>query len=296
MKNNRNAKELIWDTIKYLFVIIYLILCIYPFYYVIIYSISDPTLAQKGVYLWPRGFSMDGFIGLWQRGDVIRAFFISGSRMVIGTFLSVFFTSMLGFLVTRKEMFARKFVYRFIVITMYFSAGLMPWYVTMVTYKLNNTFLLYIVPSLIGAYNMVLIKTFIEQLPESLEESAVLEGAGFFTLFFRIVLPLSTPIIATVAVFNAVGQWNSWTDNFFLVHNENLKTLQLVLQNYLTSAESIREAMKNNPAMMDQVAQTITPMTIRMTAIVVTVVPIMLVYPFAQKYFTKGIMVGAIKG
>ncbi len=296
----KDTEEIILDLIRYVCITFFVLICIFPFYYVMIYSVSDPGLASKGVWLLPKGFSLETYRKLLTRNDLGLAFLVSVGRTGIGTGLCVFFTSMFAFLVTRKEMPGRKIIYRYVVITMYIGAGLVPWYLTMKGYGLKDSFLLYVIPGAVNAYYMILIKTFMEQLPESLEESAAIEGAGFFTILFKIILPLSKPIIATVAVYCAVGQWNSWMDNFFLVNNTKLQTVQLILYNYLNSATALAKSMQNGgtaaAAGAMNAANAITPQSVQMTSIVITVIPVMLVYPYAQKYFTKGIMMGAVKG
>jgi len=183
---------------------------------------------------------------------------------------------------------------------MYVSGGMIPWYITMKTYGLFNNFFVYIIPGIISVFNMILVKTFVESLPSSLEESAQLDGAGFFTIFVRIIMPLVKPIIATIAVYTAVGLWNSWVDNYILVNDKKLITLQLILYEYLNKAQDLANQMKNTVNVTGvssaSSAFAVTVDSVRMTMIVITVVPIMLVYPFAQKYFTKGIMLGAVKG
>jgi len=204
-----------------------------------------------------------------------------------------------AFFVTKDELPCRKLIYRLLIITMYFNAGLIPWYITMKMLHLNNSFLLYIIPYAISPFYVVLLKTFIEQLPMSLEESARIDGAGHFTIFIKIICPLSIPIIATIAVFSAVMQWNTWFDNFFLVQNPRLRTLQLVLYNYLNEANNIAMQIKNENALEAGIRTnkiTITPQAIKMTITMVVTLPIIFVYPFMQKYFVKGIMMGAIKG
>lgn len=298
MFKKKCGSDAAFSIVNWIFIICFTLICVYPFYYVIICSISDPAEVAKGVYFWPRGLTFETYKELFSRSDLWRAYFVTAARTVLGTIISVLCTSMLAFLMTRKELIGRKFIYRYIVVTMYFSAGIIPWYLVMKAYHLQNSFLLYIVPSALSAYNMILIKTFMEQLPGELEESALVEGASVWDIFFKIVLPLSKPILATVAVFCAVGQWNSWQDNFFLVTDESLKTLQLILRDYLNEATRIAEAMKMGGANAEiaQAAKTISSESVRMTSIVVTMLPVMLVYPFAQKYFTKGIMMGAVKG
>lgn len=189
----------------------------------------------------------------------------------------------------------RRFIYRFVLVTMYFNAGFIPWYLTMKAYGLQNNFLLYVLPTALSGFNIILIKTFIEQLPPALEESARIDGAGYWTTFTRIIFPLSTPIIATIAVFSAVGQWNTWFDNFFLVENPNLQTLQLVLYNFLNQSNSI-SSMSAAEMTNSAEVRTMTPQSIQMTITMLVTLPIVVVYPMLQRFFVKGIMMGAVKG
>ena len=295
-RGERDLGECIYGAVCRIFIVSFTILCAYPFYYIFIYSISDPGLARTGVWFWPKGFSLETYRQLFENNDIASAFLISVARTTIGTAITIICTAILAFLVTRREMVGRKFVYRYTVITMYISAGMIPWYILMKTYHLDNSFLLYIIPGAIDAYFMILMKTYMEQIPESMEEAAELEGAGFFDILFRIILPLSKPILATCTVYCAVGQWNRWQDNFFLVRDGKLQTIQLILYNFLKSADRIAQSIKNGAAATAGRTSNITSQSVQMVAIMVAAIPIMLVYPFAQKYFTKGIMMGAVKG
>lgn len=274
---------------------LFMLLCIYPFYYVIIYSISDPNQASSGLLFLPKGFSLETFKGIFKLNDIPSAFVISVARSAVGTVLTLIGSSFFAYLVTNQKMFARKFIYRFVILTMYLNAGLIPWYMTMKAYRLQNNFLLYVVPGIVTAYYVILIKTYMEQLPKELEESAQIDGAGIFTVFARIIMPLSKPIIATIAVYAIVGQWNAWTDNYFLVTDNKLQTLQMVLYNYMNQANRFQNM---SSSAMDSTAAVsmITPTSIKMCITVIVVVPIMCVYPFLQRYFVKGIMMGAVKG
>ena len=293
---HRTWDEILLATIKYVVVLTFTFMCAYPFYYVIIYSISDPSLLlTKKPMLYPIGFTLETYKGIFERDDIWKAFGISIARTVSGTFLTTVCSAMLAFMMT-QEMTAKKFVKKFITITMYVGGGLIPNYILLKFLGLHNNFLVYIVPCALSVFQMILIRTFIEQLPQSLLESAELDGAGLFRLFFRIVVPLSKPILATVALNCAVGQWNSWMDNFLYVRDSDLKTLQYILQTYLSQANAIMKAITQGTLMADEVAARITPVTVQMTAVVITTLPIMLVYPFLQKYFAKGVMIGAIKG
>lgn len=267
----------------------------YPFYYIFIYSISDPQQAVKGVFIAPAGFTLLNYATIFKLDHMLNSFVVSVLRTVIGTAVTVLCCSWFAYAVTKNELYFRKLIYRFLVVTMYFNAGLIPWYLTMKALGLKNSFLLYILPGAISAFYVVLLKTFIEQLPKALEESAMIDGAGFLKIFVRIIFPLSMPIVATIAVFSAVGQWNTWMDNYFLVSSDRLQTLQLVLYNYLTQAQQIVNS-SNMQDLNRGLATKVSPESIRITITMVVTIPVMLVYPFLQRYFVKGIMLGAIKG
>ena len=275
--------------------------CLYPFYYVAIYSLSNPKSAIAGVTLLPRDFSLFNYQEVLKLPNIYNAAFISVMRTVIGATLTVACCSLFGFLVTKQKMYFRRFIYRLVIITMYFNSGLVPWFLTMKMFKLSESFLLYIIPSAVSAYYTVLFKTFMEQLPSSLEESARLDGAGIMTAFTRIIFPLSKPIVATIAVFAAVAQWNSWFDNYVLVARSSLKTLQLVLYEALNRASAIaadvrRGGSMSSAALRSAATVEITPQSIRMTITMVVTLPILFIYPLMQRHFIKGIMLGAIKG
>lgn len=290
--------SVLFDVFNYLLMTSFFIITIYPLYYIFIYSISDPVLAQKGVYLYPVGVTLSNYKTIFMLNGIWNAALISVLRTVIGTVITVVCCTFFAYLVTQEDLPCRKFFYRFLVITMYLNSGLIPWFLTMKAYHLDNNFLLYVVPGAVSAYYVILIKTYQEQLPHALMEAAKIDGAGYITIFLKIVLPLSLPIVATIAVFASVGQWNSWQDNFFLVQSDNLETLQLMLYNFLNQANQIaqRSMEDMNRMVANQQAPKITPETVRMTITMVVTLPILFVYPFMQKYFVKGIMIGAIKG
>lgn len=294
-KLHRRQSGWTFDSINYFILTVFLVITIYPFYYVFIYSISGSVLAQGGVTFWPKGFSLESYRRIFQLKGIYNATVVSVSRTVSGTLLTVICSSFFAYVITKKELLFRKFVYRFTIITMYFNAGFIPWYLTMKAYGLNNTFWLYIIPSAVDAYFIILIKTFMEQMGTSLEESAKIDGAGYLKIFISIMLPLCKPIIATISVFAAVSQWNTWTDNYFLVEDFRLKTLQLLLYEYLNQANAIA-TMSSEDLIRSMKTIEITPRSIKMTMTMVVTLPIIFVYPFAQRYFVKGIMLGAIKG
>jgi ABC-type glycerol-3-phosphate transport system permease component len=259
-------------------------------------------LVDLGVVLLPRGLTLFNYHEVFALKGILHSVLVSTARTLIGTLATVFSCSLLGYLFTKREMPARSFLYRTLVITMYVSGGLIPYFLMCRAYGLVNNFLVYILPSMVSAYNVILIKTFIEQLPASIEESAMLDGASTFTLFARIIFPLSMPIVATIAVFSAVGQWNSWFDNYiFNGTNDKLKTLQLLLYNVLSEASRLATMLRDRSSSISGIEElqkqmAITPTGVKMTITMLVTLPILAVYPFMQRFFVKGIMLGAVKG
>lgn len=295
--NNRHQKrstgEVIFDTINLIILLLFTALCFYPIWFFLVNSFSSSGEIAKGVFLLPRGLTTYNYSSLFKEVDnLLPAFKISFLRTVLGTLLTCALSSFTAFIVTQKELPFRSLCYRFVVITMYINAGVIPWFLTMKMYHLSNNFLLYIIPSSITAFFVILLKTYFESVPEELQESAEMDGAGVMTVFVRVILPLSKPVLASVAVFSAVNQWNSWYDNFMLVTKDKLQTVQYLLYLYLTK----NTAVTGNTAVNAMATVKTSPASIRITITMVTMVPIIIVYPLMQKYFVKGIMLGAVKG
>jgi len=286
-KMKKKKANVISQGIIHIVLLVLAIIWIYPLYFVIINSFSAADEVTKGVYFFPQKITLENFSYVFQTPLILTGVWVSVSRTVVGTALNLLFSGFMGYMVTVKELPLRKWIYRMIVATMYFTSGLIPWYILMVRLNLKNNFLLYVLPGAISAFYVVLIKTYVESLPPSLEESAALDGAGTLTVFFKIILPVCKPVLACVAVFGAVWQWNSWSDNMFLVTDANLQTLQYLLYRMMQSS-SMSEAITGKVQ--------IEPMAIRLTMTCVTVLPILFVYPFMQRFFVKGIMLGSVKG
>ena len=279
-----------------LFFTLMVIICFYPMWYVFIQSLSESTMAVKAVIL-PVNFTFNNYVKLMQMPEIFHAFMISVLRTVLGTCGTVLCCMFAGYLFTKEDIPFRKLIYRLLVVTMYVSGGLIPTYLVIKAYGLVNNFFVYIVPSLIGAYNVILIKTFIEQLPKELEESARIDGASTGTVFFKIIVPLSMPIAATIAIYASNSQWNSFIDNqLYTSARSELTTLQLLLYNYLNSAERLIAELEKEGADTSIMDKLLTPRGIKMTVTMISVIPIMCVYPFMQRFLVKGIMIGAVKG
>lgn len=299
MKKKLTAGDIVFNIFNYAFFGIFTLLCFLPFYYLFINTISDNELVTKGMILWyPKGIHFNNYLDVLRLRGLGTALLVSVARTVLGTALTIIGTSFLGYALTKQELWHRKVWYRFVVVTMYFNAGIIPWFINMKNLGLTNNFLAYILPGTISAYSLILFKTYVESIPTSLEESAELDGAGYLVRYAKIVMPLCKPILATLIVFSAVGHWNNFMDTVFLVTDSELYTLQYVLYQYLNEANSLADTLKNMSEMGVQVdaSQLLTPTAVKMTISMVVVIPILCVYPFFQKYFVGGIMIGAVKG
>lgn len=279
---------------------IFAFVCVYPFYYIFINSISANNLSERGkVLFWPLEIHFTNYINVLKIPDLFNALKVSIGRTVVGTALTVLFSAFLGYMFTRDTLWGRKFWYRFVVITMYFNAGIIPWFITMMNLRLTNNFWGYIWPVVVQPFYIVLCKTFVESTPKELQEAAEIDGAGTLIIFFKVMIPVIKPILATIAIFVAVAQWNSFQDTLLLVTDNRLYTLQFVLYQYINQANSLRGLINNASGTVDiaaSLAKAQTATSIRMTVTVLVVTPIILVYPIFQRFFVRGIMIGAVKG
>jgi len=294
------ANDVIFNIFAYLLFGIFVIICIFPFYYIFINSISSPAaVTSKAVTFWPQGFSLETYKAVIEVKDIGQAFLITITRTILATALMVLASGIIGYLVTKQEMWHRKLWYRLLVVTMYFNAGIIPWYLNMAMLGLTNNYMAYIVPAIVAPYNIILVKTYIESIPAEMEESAFIDGAGYAVIFRKIIWPLSKPILATITIFGAVGNWNSFTDSLMLMQSKpQLQTLQHKLYNYLESASDLKAVIDNPDSAiirhaMDNAAFA---SVIKYTVSMISIIPILIVYPFMQRYFEEGIMLGAVKG
>ena len=287
-------KFTLFDAVNYLFMLCVLVLSLYPFMCLLISSFTDPTRVNDYFLIFPTHPTLNAYREIFGNNRIMRPIMISALRALVGTVITLLCCGIFSYLLTQKDMPNRKVIYRMLVITMYLNAGMIPWVITMVRYGLHNNFLVYVVPSALSAYYVILIKTYFESIPQELEESARIDGAGFFTRFFRIILPVSGPIFGAIAMFSAVGQWNSWYDNLMLVQDNNLKTLQLMLYQVIQNMNVVMNDPKT--AATAQTMNRPSIMSVRSAIAMLTIIPILCVYPFLQRYFTQGIMVGAVKG
>ena len=270
-----------------------IVITLYPFLNVLAISFNDAMDTFRGVnFIIPRVFTLANYKYLFEEKNLGMPMIMSVARTVIGAVSGVFSTAMIAYVLSRKDFYFRKLFTVIFVVTMYISGGMVPEYLLISrTLKLTNNFLVYIIPGLIWVYNVILIRSFIEGLPEALQESAKIDGANDFFIWYKIILPLCKPVLATVTLFVAVGQWNSFMDTY--LYARKLETLQFVLYDILNNTE-INQNSIHDTNLIQRAAST-TPQSIRMAITVIATLPIVVIYPFVQKYFVGGMTLGAVK-
>ncbi len=289
IKSSRGEK--VFDYILLVFCLLLIIITVYPFLNVLAISLNDSTDTMRNVnFIIPRKFTWSNYTYIFRENNLGDAFVMSVVRTVAGTGIGVICTAMLAFVLSRKDFYFNKLFTILFIITMYVSGGMLPEYLLLTrTLNLSNNFWVYIIPGLIWVYNVILMRSFIEGLPMALQEAAKLDGANDFTIWLKVILPLCTPVLATVALFLAVGQWNAFMDTY--LYARDLPTLQYVLYEIMEQA-----TIQVDPhATASQVKNTVSPMSVRMAITIVATVPILVVYPFLQKYFVGGMTLGAVK-
>jgi putative aldouronate transport system permease protein len=272
--------------------VIICLLTLYPFVYTISYSFSDGhAVLSNPITLLPVAPTLNNYRAVFQNDDIIQAFAISVFRTVTGLTLTLFVTGMAAYMLAKRNLPGNRFFSYFFVIPMYLNGGMIARFVNIAQLGLMNNVLVYVLPYGFVAYFMLIMRTYYASIPDSLEESAELDGAGDTMIFFRIVVPLSAPIFATIALFAGVFQWNQWYDAMVYVPNPALHPLQLLLQNVLKQASGLA----NIKLLAQAVDIQVTAEAVQMATLIVAVVPILAIYTFVQRYFVKGIMIGAVK-
>lgn len=293
-----SAKDRAFDFFLFLVLTLLALLTLYPFWNVFVLAINDPLdTLRGGVYFWPRAFTLNNLKQILQMSNLLRAFTNSVLRTVIGSVVSVVCITMFAYTLSRRKFVLRGLLQKMVVISMYVSGGLIPYYFVIRWMGLINSFLVYIIPFMLNAFYVLIARTFIDELPDSLIESAQIDGANDFLIYVKIVLPLSLPILATLVLFTAVDQWNSWYDTYIYTSGTDLTTLQYELVKVLSkSTSSISNYRDVQSKLSTGAAITSTPQSIRMAITVITTIPILCVYPFVQRYFIQGMTLGAVKG
>jgi len=304
LKRNKNTirvglGERIFDVVNNLILLIIAISMLYPFVYVLAISLNDPNDSQLGgIWLYPRVLSLESYKIIFSDPSLLQALWISVSRTVLGTVLTVFGCSMFAYVFTRNEFVLYKPLKGFFFFAMFFGGGgLIPTYLLYLNLGLYDNFLVYIIPTIINLWYVTLFRTYFRSIPGELLEAARIDGAGEFAIYWRVLLPVSKPIIATITLFSAVAQWNSYRDTLYYTVDKNLRSLQYIVMEIIKKAEGSQmidraemfEIFHGDASMAD-------PVSLRMAITICTVVPIVMVYPFLQKHFMKGMMIGSMKG
>ena len=294
--------NVIFDVIIYLTLAFVVLITVYPFWNTLALSFNDGLDSLKGgITFFPRKFTIKNYSNLFETDYIFKAGLISVSRTILQTVLNVFCTSMLAYSLSRKEFVLKKSLTAVIVISMYVNAGLIPGYMLTKKLGLLNNYLVYIIPNLIDAFNFILVRTYINGLPDSFVESARIDGANEFKIFLQIIMPLIIPSIAMTCLFVAVNAWNSWFDTYLYTSGKkNLHSLQYVLMSFLQASQQQSNSASNANALAVAAASgasaaQVTPVAIRASITIVATVPILIVYPFVQKYFVTGMTIGGVK-
>ncbi|MBS6195522.1 MAG: carbohydrate ABC transporter permease [Clostridiales bacterium] len=296
-KIKTNKVDAAVQVIIYLLIIALCLVILLPCLNVLVLAFNDgKDAARGGIWFWPREFTLDNFKAVFEDGKIKDAYGITIARTAIGTFLSLMITTFAGYALKEKDLPGRTVITVLITFTMLFGGGMIPTYIQYKNLHLLNSFWVYVVPGLISVTYLLMIRTFFEGIPDSLEESAKLDGCGYFGIYAKIMLPLSKPVIAVVGLYTAVNHWNDWFSGAFYMSDTSKWPVQTVMQNMLTQAMAAQQQVTSVAEALAQNASNTTSDSLKMAAVVVTTVPILCVYPFVQKYFAKGAMIGAVKG
>ena len=290
-----SADKIVFNVIGYFLLTLVSILCILPFYLIIVASLTDEAyIISKGFSLWIPQFSLEGYkISLKDPTSVLTAYINTFIVTVIGTILSLFMATMTGFVLQRKDFPWRNGFSFFFFFTMLFNGGLVPYYIMCIRYLgFKNDMISLVLPMIFPVFNMIIAKSFIRSIPEAITESAKIDGANDFLIYVRLILPLSKPLLATLGLFSALAYWNDWYSAMLFIDDESKFTLQYYLQRLLQSAEALRRIAEKSGMEVPML-----PMeSMKMAMTIITIGPIILLYPFVQRYFVKGLTIGAVKG
>ncbi|MDR1000171.1 MAG: carbohydrate ABC transporter permease [Clostridiales bacterium] len=299
MRIKRSRSDYFIDGLILLVMLMVLVITLYPFLNSLAISLNDSKDSVKGgITIWPRVFTWNNYVLIFNNERIPRAYLISIARTVIGTILGLLFTGSLAFGLAHTNLVGRKIYTIICLIPMYFGGGIIPTFLLIKSMGLLNNFWVYIIPGVVGLWNMILMRTYFQTIPDGLEESAVIDGASYLRIFFQIIIPISAPIIATIALYIGVAQWNSWFDAAMYITKDSLKPMQTILMNVISEARYAEQLAQSGITDVGNMlkGQNTNVRSITMATMVVTVLPILMIYPFLQRYFIKGIMVGSLKG
>ena len=294
----RGIEDYVLDFVVYAIMILVVLATVYPFWYALVISFNDGVDATRGgIYIWPRMFTLENYQAVFSMDQIFTGFVVSIARTIIGTALSLAFTALFAYAISHGDLMFRKTYMMIMIISMYFSGGLIPYFLLLRQLGLMNSFWVYIIPSLLSVWNAIIMVAFFREIPQALKEAAKIDGANDLYIFVKIIVPVSTPVLATMALFIGVFHWNAWFDAAFFVSDRSLRTLQFWLVEIINQAniQAITGGGDDMARELLGAAQGFTAETIRMATMIIVVVPIICIYPFLQRYFVKGIMIGSLK-
>ena len=286
-----------FDWINYAVMVLLAFIMIYPLWYCVAGSLNEGMdYLRGGVFLWPRKWTLANYKAVFLDSAILNAFWVTIWKCLVGTVTSVLCTAMVAYAITRPKLRLKRLYIPFIMLTMLFSGGLIPYFILIVDLGLYDSFWVYVIPTMFSAYNMIIIQSFMRELPSELIESAKLDGASEYRIFFQMILPLSKPVLATIALFTVVTHWNSYFDSMMYTSSQELQTIQLFLKKVITDPSVSRGLGSAATIAIPDQAATLTPQVVKLATMVVTALPVVCIYPFLQRYFVKGVTVGAVKG
>ncbi len=289
----KNPGDKIFDTLNVVFMLAICFITLYPVWFVLVQSLNDGfDAAQGGIYWIPRKFTMANYKEVFRNNDIIKAFVVSVFRTIIATAFHVFFTAMVAYAFLRRELMGRKIYMTMGIITMFFSGGLIPTFIIIKTLGMYDNFLVYIFPAMFSFFDLLIFQAFFRTIPEALEESAKMDGANHFTVFLKVILPVSKAVLATILLFNGVFNWNDYFMGIIYINNSDLHPIQTYLYKMIITSESSKTSLMSGSFSASKFTST----SLQMATMIVTTVPIVCVYPFLQKHFVKGMLLGAVKG
>lgn len=286
--------EALFDLINNIMMLCICFITLYPIWYVLVNAFNNGTDAMRGgIYWWPRVFSLENFEAVFASPGIMQAMWITVAKTLLGTVLHVFFTAMVAYAFSRKNLIGSKIYILMGTVTLFFGGGLIPTFLLIKDLHLLENFLVYIIPVMFSFFDLIIFMTFFREIPEGLEEAARMDGANDWSIFLRIVLPVSMPVIATIALFHGVYQWNDYFTGMIYINNTDLQPIQTYLFRVVAQSSSSQMMVAVQGS---SVTRSVTSQSIKLATMVVTTLPIVFVYPFLQRYFVKGMMIGSIKG
>lgn len=292
MSIRKSWGERIFDTANVTFMLLISFVAMYPLVYVLLASLSDPTAvaAHRGIMLYPVGFTFEAYENVMKNPNILRSYMNTLIYVSAGTTINIFLTALGAYGLSRRDVMFKNTIMFLIVFTMFFSGGIIPSYILVDKLGLMNTYFALLLPNAISAFNLIVMRTAFQGIPYSLDESARIDGANDWTILFRIVMPLSLPVVAVMILFYGVSHWNSWFGAMIYLQDRSLFPMQLILREILISNDTTSMTIDASAADVARIGQ-----TIKYATIIIATVPVLMLYPFLQKYFVKGVMIGAIK-